>query len=78
MGSATYGAGMQPDLTHDAAIESASSPGFAKDGQAIFHLRGAGLQQVWRLDLETSESLPLTRLDGTGPWRRAEFLDQHL
>lgn len=46
-----------------ARLESASAPAFSCDGRRLFHLRGAGLQQIWALDLDTSETRQLTHHD---------------
>ena len=54
---------MTPDPAAYAAIESASAPAFSQDGRTLFHLRGAGLAQVWALDLDTGGARPLTRHD---------------
>ena len=54
---------MTPDPAAYAAIESASAPAFSQDGRTLFHLRGAGLAQVWALDLDTGAARPLTRHD---------------
>ncbi len=54
---------MAHDPTPYATIEAAASPSFSLDGQTLFHLRGAGLQQAWALDLATGRSRPLTRHD---------------
>jgi len=35
-----------------AAIGAAASPVFSRDGRTLFHLRGAGLPQVWALPLD--------------------------
>ena len=43
-----------------AAIEGASSPAFTRDGRTLLHLRGAGLAQVWALDLENGDTRQLT------------------
>lgn len=45
------------------AIEAAGSPSFSCDGRTLFHLRGAGLAQVWALDIATGKSWPLTAHD---------------
>ena len=45
------------------AIGAASSPTFSRDGQTVFHLRGAGLPQVWAM-----------RRDGSGA---VQLADQH-
>ena len=42
------------------AIEAASSPAFSCDGRTLFHLRGAGLAQVWALRIEDGQAWPLT------------------
>ncbi|MBV8913556.1 MAG: S9 family peptidase [Acetobacteraceae bacterium] len=63
---------MKLDPTPYTAIVSASSPSFSADGKTLFFLRGAGLQQVWALDLETGEQRQLTRHDEkVGLLRRA-------
>ena len=63
---------MQPDPTPYAALESASNPNFSTDGKTLFHLRGAGLQQVWALDLGTGAARQLTSHDEkVGLLRRA-------
>jgi len=55
--------GMKLDPTPYTAIVSASNPNFSTDAKTLFHLRGAGLQQVWTLDLDSGESRQLTRHD---------------
>ncbi len=42
------------------AIDAASSPSFSCDGRTLFHLRGAGLPQVWALDLGSDSAQQLT------------------
>ena len=54
---------MPPDPTSYTAIDAASSPTFSCDGRTLFHLRGAGLTQVWALDLDTGAARQLTHLD---------------
>ena len=51
---------MNDQTTRYAALESAGSPSFSLDGGTLFHLRGAGQQQVWALDLATGASRQLT------------------
>jgi len=51
---------MTLDLQAYTAIEAASSPSFSRDGRTLFHLRGAGLPQVWALDLGDGAARPLT------------------
>ena len=41
-------------------IDAASSPSFSCDGRTLFHLRGAGLTQVWALDLDSDSAQQLT------------------
>jgi dipeptidyl aminopeptidase/acylaminoacyl peptidase len=45
------------------AIGAATTPVFSADGQTLFHLRGAGLPQVWALDLRTGADHALTAHD---------------
>lgn len=49
-----------PDPSAWAAIGGATSPSFSRDGLRLFHLRGAGLPQVWELTLATKESRQLS------------------
>ena len=42
------------------AISAASSPCFSCDGRTLFHLRGAGLPQLWALDLDSDSAQQLT------------------
>ena len=41
------------------AIGAASSPSFSRDGSTIFHLRGAGLPQVWSMRRDGSGAVQL-------------------
>ncbi len=60
-------------------IAAAGSPSFSRDGQTLFHLRGAGLPQIWSLDLETGESRQLTHHDEkVGALRRAPQDDRFI
>ena len=43
-----------------ARIGAAGTPVFSRDGRTLFHLRGAGLPQVWALDLDTGAGRQLT------------------
>lgn len=54
---------MRNETTRYAALESAGSPSFSVDGGTLFHLRGAGQQQVWALDLANGVSRRLTGHD---------------
>lgn len=54
---------MSNDIMRYATLESAGSPSFSLDGGTLFHLRGAGQQQVWALDLGSGASRQLTDHD---------------
>ncbi|MCW3473476.1 S9 family peptidase [Limobrevibacterium gyesilva] len=41
-------------------ISAATSPSFSKDGRTLFHLRGAGLPQVWAMDADGSNPRQLS------------------
>ncbi|HEY0420666.1 MAG TPA: S9 family peptidase, partial [Acetobacteraceae bacterium] len=41
-------------------ITAATSPSFSRDGTRIFHLRGAGLPQVWAMDLDGGNATQLS------------------
>jgi dipeptidyl aminopeptidase/acylaminoacyl peptidase len=43
-----------------ARIGAVGTPVFSRDGRTLFHLRGAGLPQVWALDLESDAARQLT------------------
>jgi dipeptidyl aminopeptidase/acylaminoacyl peptidase len=45
------------------AIGAAASPAFSRDGKTLFHLRGAGLPQVWQMSLETGEASQISAHD---------------
>jgi dipeptidyl aminopeptidase/acylaminoacyl peptidase len=44
-------------------IGAAAFPSFSKDGRRIFHLRGAGLPQVWVMDADGGNALQLSNHD---------------
>jgi dipeptidyl aminopeptidase/acylaminoacyl peptidase len=44
-------------------IGAATSPGFSRDGATIFHLRGAGLPQIWAMDRDGRNPRQLTHHD---------------
>ncbi|SDR16043.1 Dipeptidyl aminopeptidase/acylaminoacyl peptidase [Rhizobiales bacterium GAS191] len=44
-------------------IGAATSPGFSKDGRTLFHLRGAGLPQVWAMDVDGGNACQLSHHD---------------
>ncbi len=61
------------------AIGGASSPSFSIDGETIFHLRGAGLMQVWSMRRDGSSARPLASQDECAvKLRRAPNSDQLL
>jgi dipeptidyl aminopeptidase/acylaminoacyl peptidase len=43
-----------------ARIDAVGTPVFSRDGRTLFHLRGAGVPQVWALDLESDAARQLT------------------
>ena len=45
------------------SISAASTPVFSKDGARLFHLRGAGLPQVWVMDLDGGNAAQLSQHD---------------
>jgi dipeptidyl aminopeptidase/acylaminoacyl peptidase len=44
-------------------IGAITSPAFSKDGRTLFHLRGAGLPQVWAMDLDGGNARQLSQHD---------------
>ena len=44
-------------------IGAATSPVFSKDGRTLFHLRGAGLPQVWAMDVNGGDVRQLSHHD---------------
>src|SRR6185437_8970528 len=48
----------QPDQF--VGIGAAAAPVFSRDGRTLFHLRGAGLPQIWALDLDSGADRQLT------------------
>ena len=49
---------IQPDQF--VGIGAAAAPVFSRDGRTLFHLRGAGLPQIWALDLDSGADRQLT------------------
>ena len=45
------------------AISAASTPVFSQDGSRLFHLRGAGLPQVWVMDMDGGNAVQLSHHD---------------
>jgi dipeptidyl aminopeptidase/acylaminoacyl peptidase len=60
------------------AIGAAASPSFSRDGQTLFHLRGAGLPQVWAFDLATGADRQLTFHDEKVALLRRSPVDDRL
>jgi dipeptidyl aminopeptidase/acylaminoacyl peptidase len=68
-----------PHPTSDwVAIGAAGSPTFSKDGETIFHLRGAGLAQVWAMDRQGGNGRPLTAHDEKVAFLRRSPADDRL
>ena len=44
-------------------IGAITSPAFSKDGRTLFHLRGAGLPQVWAMDVDGGNARQLSHHD---------------
>jgi len=61
-----------------AAIGSATSPSFSRDGRTLFHLRGSGLPQVWSLDLASGDDRQLTFHDEKVALLRRSPVDDRL
>ena len=60
-------------------ITAATTPVFSKDGKTLFHLRGAGLPQVWAMDLDGGNARQLSQHDEKiGILRRAPNDDRLL
>jgi dipeptidyl aminopeptidase/acylaminoacyl peptidase len=60
------------------AIGAATSPGFSKDGGTIFHLRGAGLPQVWAMDRSGGNARQLSHHDEKVAFLRRSPADDRL
>ena len=54
---------MDADPKAWARVQAAGASAFSRDGTTLFHLRGAGLAQVWVLDLATGAARQLTHHD---------------
>jgi len=46
-----------------ARIDAYTSPSFSKDGSRIFHLRGAGLAQLWVMDADGGQARQITQFN---------------
>jgi dipeptidyl aminopeptidase/acylaminoacyl peptidase len=60
------------------AIGAATSPGFSRDGGTIFHLRGAGLPQVWAMDRDGGNARALSRHEEKVAFLRRSPADDRL
>jgi dipeptidyl aminopeptidase/acylaminoacyl peptidase len=54
---------MTIDPENFARIEAAGPATFSRDGATLFHLRGAGLAQIWAMDLASGAARQLTHHD---------------
>jgi dipeptidyl aminopeptidase/acylaminoacyl peptidase len=61
-----------------ARIGAAGAPSFSRDGGTLFHLRGAGLPQVWVLELATGAARQLTFHDEKVAFLRRSPVDDRL
>lgn len=59
-------------------IGAAASPVFSKDGRTLFHLRGAGLRQVWAMDLDGGNARQLSHHDEKVAFLRRSPTDDRL
>ncbi len=59
-------------------IGAATSPSFSKNGERIFHLRGAGLPQVWVMDADGTNAAPLSFQDEKVGFLRRSPADDRL
>ena len=61
-----------------AQVEAAGAAAFSQDGTTLFHLRGAGLAQIWALTLATGVARQLTRHDEKVAFLRRSPTDDRL
>ncbi len=61
-----------------AAIGAAAAPAFTRDGRTLLHLRGAGLSQIWALDLANGTDRQLTFHDEKVAMIRRSPLDDRI
>jgi dipeptidyl aminopeptidase/acylaminoacyl peptidase len=59
-------------------IGAATSPSFSRDGATLFHLRGAGLPQVWAMDLDGGNARQLSAHDEKVAFLRRSPTDDRL
>src|SRR5689334_14420101 len=59
-------------------IGAATTPAFSKDGRTLFHLRGAGLPQVWAMDLDGGNARQLSHHDEKVAFLRRSPTDNRL
>lgn len=59
-------------------VGAATTPVFSKDGKTLFHLRGAGLPQVWAMGLDGSNATQLSHHDEKVAFLRRSPVDDTL
>ena len=59
-------------------IGAVTTPVFSKDGRTLFHLRGAGLPQVWAMDPDGGNARRLSRHDEKVAFLRRSPIDDRL
>jgi dipeptidyl aminopeptidase/acylaminoacyl peptidase len=59
-------------------ISAATTPVFSKDGATLFHLRGAGLPQVWAMDLDGGNARAISAHDEKVAFLRRAPTDERL
>ena len=59
-------------------IGAATSPSFSRDGATLFHLRGAGLPQVWAMELDGGNGRQLSAHDEKVAFLRRSPTDDRL
>jgi dipeptidyl aminopeptidase/acylaminoacyl peptidase len=59
-------------------ITSATTPVFSRDGTTLYHLRGAGLPQVWAMDLDGGNARQLSTHDEKVAFLRRSPTDERL
>ena len=69
---------MPPSPASWVDIGAATSPSFSKDGTRVFHLRGAGLPQVWVMDRDGTNARALSAHDEKVAFLRRSPTDDRL
>jgi len=59
-------------------IGAAGAPSFSRDGGALFHLRGAGLPQIWAMEVTTGAVRQLTFHDEKVAFLRRSPVDDRV